>query len=111
MRAWVAQEDTFVLKQAKKKAAIRVKERRARPIDWLAVTLRVVDPTRDPLDDEVDDADLEVVDPDGVFEGLTETELSDLESDIDTFLKLETNAKNREYWKASSYHVPRHSVH
>src|ERR1700716_4138317 len=38
-REWVAQEDTFVLKQAKKKAEIRVKEGRAKPIDWLAVTL------------------------------------------------------------------------
>ena len=103
MREWVAQEDTFVLKQAKKKAEIRVKEGRARPIDWLTVTLRAIDPTWDPLDDEVDIAELEVVDPDGVFEGLTDTQLSDLEKDIDTFLKLETNGKNRDYWKVSVY--------
>lgn len=35
VREWVAQEDIFVLKQAKKKAEIRVKEGRAKPIDWL----------------------------------------------------------------------------
>ena len=99
MREWVAQEDTFVLKQAKKKAQIRVKEGRAKPIDWLAVTLHVIDPTRNPLDDEVDEADLDLVDPDGVFEGLTESQLSELEKDIETFLKLETNAKNRDYWR------------
>ncbi|KAJ5789752.1 uncharacterized protein N7518_006763 [Penicillium psychrosexuale] len=98
-REWVAQEDVFVLKQAKKKAEIRVKEGRAKPIDWLTVTLRIIDPTRDPLDDEIADSDLDVVDPDGVFEGLSQTQLQDLEKDIDTFVKLETNAKNREFWQ------------
>ncbi|KIV95988.1 hypothetical protein PV10_03573 [Exophiala mesophila] len=99
MREWVAQEDDFVLKQAKKKAEIRVKEGRAKPIDWLAVTLRVVDPTRDPLDEEVEEKDLDFLDPDSVFDGLSETQLSDLRKDIDTYLNLETNRKNREYWR------------
>lgn len=98
-RAWVAQEDIFVLKQAKKKAEIRVKEGRAKPIDWLTVTLRVIDPTRDPLDDEITDSELDVVDPDGVFEGLSQSELEDLEDDIDTFLKLESNPQNRDFWQ------------
>lgn len=98
-REWVAQEDVFVLKQAKKKAEIRVKDGRAKPIDWLTVTLRVIDPTRNPLDDEIADSDLDVVDPDGVFEGLSQAELADLEKDIDTFLNLETNSGNRDFWK------------
>jgi hypothetical protein len=104
-REWVAQEDIFVLKQAKKKAEIRVKEGRAKPIDWLTVTLRVIDPTRDPMDDEIADSEIDVVDPDGVFEGLSQTELQDLEHEIETFLKLESNAQNRDFWqvlKASS---------
>jgi len=99
MREWVAQEDDFVLKQAKKKAEIRVKEGRAKPIDWLAVTLRVVDPTRNPLDDEIDETDLEFVDPETVFDGLSESQLSDLRKDIDTYMNLETNPKNRDYWR------------
>lgn len=99
VREWVAQEDIFVLKQAKKKAEIRVKEGRAKPIDWLTVTLRVIDPTRNPLDDEIADSDLDLVDPDGVLEGLSEEQLRDLEKDIDTFLNLETNSGNRDYWK------------
>jgi hypothetical protein len=98
-REWVAQEDLFVLKQAKKKAEIRVKEGRAKPIDWLTVTLRVIDPTRDPLDDEIADSDLDIVDPDGVFEGLSQAQLQDLEKDIDTFVSLETNAQNRDFWQ------------
>ncbi|KAJ6021829.1 hypothetical protein N7540_007333 [Penicillium herquei] len=98
-RQWVAQEDIFVLKQAKKKAEIRVKEGRAKPIDWLTVTLRFIDPTRNPLDDEIDDSELDVVDPDGVFEGLEQSQLEDLEHDIETFVKLETNPRNRDYWQ------------
>lgn len=98
--AWVADEDRFVLQQAKKKAALRVKGGRARPIDWLAVTLRFIDPTRTLLDEEVEDHDLEVVDPLGVFEGLREDELSELEKDIDHYLTLETNRSNRDYWTA-----------
>ncbi|KAI9781300.1 MAG: hypothetical protein M1839_006093 [Geoglossum umbratile] len=98
MREWVSQEDSFVLKQAKKKAEIRVKEGRAKPIDWLAVTLRVIDPERNPLDDEIDDADLDIVDPDGVFEGLSDSQLLDLEKNIDTYISLETNRNNRDYW-------------
>ncbi|GLA68040.1 hypothetical protein AtubIFM55763_000302 [Aspergillus tubingensis] len=99
VREWVAQEDIFVLKQAKKKAEIRVKEGRAKPIDWLTVTLRVIDPTRNPLDDEIADSELDVVDPDGVFEGLSPDQLLDLEKDIETFLSLEKNSQNRDFWK------------
>jgi hypothetical protein len=99
MREWVAQEDDFVLKQAKKKADIRVKEGRAKPIDWLAVTLRVVDPTRDHLDDEVEEKDLDFVDPDSVFDGLSEPQLAELRKDIETYMNLEKNKKNRDYWR------------
>lgn len=101
MQQWVSQEDQFVLKQAKKKAEIRVKEGRAKPIDWLAVTLRVIDPTRDLLDEDASDAELDVVDPDGVFEGLSETQLLELERDIETYITLETNKSNQDFWNVS----------
>ncbi|KAI5301872.1 hypothetical protein KEM56_001267, partial [Ascosphaera pollenicola] len=99
MREWVAQEDDFVLRQAKKKAEIRVKEGRAKPIDWLTVTLRVVDPTRNLLDDEVADSELDFVDPEGVLERLSMQQLTDLETDIDTFLGLEKDSRNIDFWK------------
>jgi hypothetical protein len=98
--AWVADEDRFVLQQSKKKAALRVKGGRAKPIDWLAVTLRFVDPTVTILDEEVADHELEVVDPEGLLEGLSGDELSDLEKEIEHYLTLETNRSNREYWNA-----------
>lgn len=96
--AWVADEDRFVLQQAKKKAALRVKGGRAKPIDWLAVTLRFIDPTKSIHDEEVEDHELDVVDPEGVLEGLDATDLSDLEKEIENYLTLETNRSNRDYW-------------
>ncbi|KAF2875969.1 mid region of cactin-domain-containing protein [Massariosphaeria phaeospora] len=98
--AWVADEDRFVLQQAKKKAALRVKGGRAKPIDWLAVTLRFIDPTKTLSDEEVEDHELDIVDPEGVLEGLEEDELSDLEKEIDNYLTLETNRSNRDYWNS-----------
>ena len=100
-KEWIAQEDDFVLKQAKKKAEIRVKDGRARPIDMLAVALRVIDPIRSTLDDDFDDAKIEIVDPSKTLEGLPQAQLLDLERDIDTFLKLERNAQNKDYWRVS----------
>ena len=100
-REWVAQEDDFVLNQAKKRAEIRVKEGRARPIDWLAVAMHIVDTTRNPLDDELDPAEIGIVDPRKVLEGISEERLSELEKDIDTFLHLEKNAQNKDYWRVS----------
>ncbi|KAI5821105.1 mid region of cactin-domain-containing protein [Pyronema omphalodes] len=98
-RQWVDQEDTFVLKQAKKKAEIRVKEGRAKPIDWLAVNLRVIDKDRNPLDDEIPDDELEVVDPESILDGLNEKELGELQQDIETYISLETNRTNNEFWR------------
>lgn len=98
-RKWVSEEDSFVLKQAKKKADIRVREGRAKPIDWLAVILRVIDPDRDLLDDDEDEVQVDVVDPEGVFEGLSDAQLAELETDITSYLTLETNKRNQDYWK------------
>lgn len=98
MREWVSKEDDFVLKQSKKKAQIRVREGRAKCIDWLAVTLGVQDKTTDSIEDDTDKLDIDVVDPAGVFEGLTLTELRDLGKDINTYITLESNPSNRRYW-------------
>lgn len=99
--AWVADEDRFALQQAKKRAALRVKGGRAKPIDWLAVTLRFIDPTKSMHDEEVEDHELDVVDPEGVLEGLGNDDLSDLEKEIENYLTLETNRSNRDYWSVS----------
>ena len=101
MEEWVSKEDEFVLKQSKKKAKIRVKEGRAKTIDWLAVTLSVIDPTRDPLEDDIEEQEAEIVNPAGMLEGLSNFQLQELVKDIENYMTLETNPKNRGYWKVS----------
>ncbi|KAL8680315.1 MAG: hypothetical protein Q9186_003497 [Xanthomendoza sp. 1 TL-2023] len=98
MRVWVSKEDEFVLRQSKKKAHIRIKEGRAKSIDRLAVTLDVIDSTKDLLEDEGTDSDVEVVNPAGVFEGLGLSQLQELGKEIQSYLTLETNSQNRKYW-------------
>ncbi|EMC99521.1 hypothetical protein BAUCODRAFT_119101 [Baudoinia panamericana UAMH 10762] len=96
--AWVADEDRFVLQQAKKKAALRVKGGRAAPIDWLAVMLAVVDPERNLLDDEVDVDDIDLKLPETMFDALHEKELIELEKGIETYVALERSRSNLDYW-------------
>lgn len=95
-----ADEDTFVLKQSKKKADIRVRDGRAKPIDYLAFTLRYIDTERDVFDDEEGDLDIEVPAPASIVQELDAGQLNGLESDIASYHVLESNIRNREYWKA-----------
>ncbi|KAI5865831.1 mid region of cactin-domain-containing protein [Durotheca rogersii] len=99
-RQFVADEDKFVLKQAKKKADIRVREGRAKPIDLLAFNLRYVDTDRDVFDDDEADVDIDVLPPSTVVDGLKEPELDELDADITSYHTLETNKRNRDYWLA-----------
>ena len=96
--AWIADEDRFVVQQTKRAAALRVKGGRAKPIDWLAVVLAVIDPAKNPLEDELEDVDLEYLNPEDVFEGLDDAQLVELEKGIDTYLALEMSKSNQEYW-------------
>ncbi|EXF82773.1 hypothetical protein CFIO01_08586 [Colletotrichum fioriniae PJ7] len=99
-RQFVADEDKFVLKQAKKKADIRVREGRAKPIDLLAFNLRFIDDDRDVFDDDDADLHLNVASPEEVLQGLDESQLRDLDSDITSYHTLEQNDRNRDYWKS-----------
>lgn len=105
--AWIADEDRFVLQQAKKKAAIRVKGGRAQPIDWLATTLAVIDPERNPLDDEVDLEELDLREPEAIFDSLDLNGLTELDNGIEGYLVLEKSRTNLSYWNVSIPHVDR----
>lgn len=93
-------EDRFVLRQSKKKADIRVREGRAKPIDLLAFNLRWIDQERDVFDDHDGDVEMNVPAPLAVMEGLNETQLDELEGEITSYRSLETNTRNRDYWTA-----------
>jgi Conserved mid region of cactin len=99
---WVAGEDRFVLDQAKKRAILRVRGGRAQPIDWLAVILRAIDKSDDMLDENEEEGELDIVDPEGVFEGLNREQLETLERDIDTYLAREIAPANQEFWNVRS---------
>ncbi|RMZ85505.1 hypothetical protein DV736_g6574, partial [Chaetothyriales sp. CBS 134916] len=78
MREWVAQEDDFVLAQAKKRAAIRVKEGRAR---------------------EIEDEELEHRDPVQLVESLKKVEECEaLRKDVEGFEKMERVRRARDWW-------------
>ena len=100
MQAWVSKEDEFVLKQSKKKAKIRVRDGRAKPIDWLVVVLTVADDEKDLLADEDDEGELDVVDPEIVIEEVPASDLHEMEREIDHYLVLEKDDTNCVYWKA-----------
>lgn len=55
MAAWIDKEDDFHLEQAKKRAEIRVRERRAKPIDYLALNLKWSVPPLGPGDEGYDE--------------------------------------------------------
>ncbi|KAK3938445.1 mid region of cactin-domain-containing protein [Diplogelasinospora grovesii] len=97
---FIADEDKFVLKQAKKKADIRVREHRAKPIDYLAFNLRFIDTDRDVFDDNDADVEMEIPAPEAVLEGLDEAQLKELHEDIKSYHTLEINPRNKEYWTA-----------
>ncbi|CAK7210312.1 hypothetical protein SCUCBS95973_000736 [Sporothrix curviconia] len=103
-KRFIAQEDSFVLKQSKSKADIRVRERRAKPIDLLAFHLRFVDTDHDTFEDKDTDAAIVYPMPEAVIKatanGGDEAELKELEDDIKSFRTLEKNKANRRYWQA-----------
>lgn len=99
-RQFVADEDKFVLKQSKKKADIRIREGRAKPIDYLAFSLRYIDSDRDVFDEHEGDLDIDVPAPDDVVKSLNAAQISELVTEIESYHILETNSRNREYWRA-----------
>ena len=92
---WLKQEDTFHLKQARQRSRIRMKERRAKPIDHLA---RYVAPDDDEEEEELIDLDMQ--EPLYYITGLPPRDLEDLLADIHTIRKLENSDVNAAFWFA-----------
>lgn len=59
MADWMAKEEDFQLEQERTRAIIRIKEKRAKAIDFLALNLRYVNPLEDE-DDELSKEGLEI---------------------------------------------------
>ena len=115
MAEWVAKEDDFQLEQSRRRAGIRMRENRAKAIDFLAINLRFADPTNGgdggaragltgPGEEDVwgwEDAGLEwdIDEPWLIFDNLTLEDMEELSGDIKMYLSLEKAPVNIEFWE------------
>ncbi|GHJ88471.1 hypothetical protein NliqN6_4873 [Naganishia liquefaciens] len=112
MAQWIAKEDDFLLEQSRRRAGIRMKENRAKAIDFLAINLRFADPKGaqkgiNPLGMDEDDGwgwedaglEFEIDEPWLIFENLTLADTEELKQDIQMYLSLEKSPTNIEFWE------------
>ncbi|GAA5856252.1 hypothetical protein JCM8547_000838 [Rhodosporidiobolus lusitaniae] len=109
MAAWIDKEDDFHLEQAKKRAEIRVRERRAKPIDFLALNLKWSQPPKQPgdegydeheEDDEGEGLDVDLEEPYAIFDHLILEDAEELHEDIKMYLSLEKIEAHTEFWRS-----------
>ncbi|CAO3612023.1 unnamed protein product [Cunninghamella blakesleeana] len=98
MGDWQAKEEEFHLEQAKKRAEIRIKEGRAKPIDILAMNLRLANEP-DKVEENVE-LEIDLEEPYTIFESLTLEETEELDEDIQMHLSLEKNELTLEFWRS-----------
>ncbi|KAJ1821683.1 hypothetical protein IWW57_000231 [Coemansia sp. S610] len=97
---WERREEEFHLRQAKKRAEIRVRNHRPKPIDVLAMGLRLANEALSEEEvRELGGIRLDVDEPHLVVEGLGGEEREELRHDVEMYLSLETNARNVEFWE------------
>ncbi|KAJ2331665.1 hypothetical protein GGI00_003151, partial [Coemansia sp. RSA 2681] len=97
---WERREEEFHLRQAKKRAEIRIKNHRPKPIDVLAMGLRLANETLDEEEvAEIGSIRLDVDEPHRIVESLSDEERVELRHDVEMYLSLETNARNVEFWE------------
>jgi hypothetical protein len=84
---YTAQEERFHLKQTRVRSQIRIREGRARPIDRIQRNLSAVG---------TDDFDIEVPEPQQVFNGLQPYEIAEVRDDIKT--NQEFDKENTDFW-------------
>ena len=127
MAEWIAKDGGFQLEQERSRAAIRVKEKRAKAIDFLALNLRYVNPIDD-KDDDSEEAGLEIdldepyniLDVSLLFiliivlflkaaKNLSPDQVHELHDDIEHYLSLEKNEVNIEFWTVSDVNLQSYS--
>ncbi|KAI0291743.1 mid region of cactin-domain-containing protein [Russula brevipes] len=100
MAEWIAKDGDFQLEQERRRAAVRVKEKRAKAIDFLALNLRYVNPIDDDTDDDPEEAGLEIDldEPYNILDNLSPDQVHELHDDIENYLSLEKDEVNIEFW-------------
>ncbi|KAJ1799247.1 hypothetical protein LPJ59_001964 [Coemansia sp. RSA 2399] len=97
---WERREEEFHLTQAKKRAEIRIRNGRPKPIDVLAMNLRLANEKLSPEEvDALGSMRIDVDEPHMIVDGLGENECEELLHDVEMYLALESNAQNVEFWE------------
>ncbi|KAF9936786.1 hypothetical protein BGZ75_008949 [Mortierella antarctica] len=100
---WQAQEEEFHLKQAKRRAEIRIKSNRAKPIDILAMNIKLIAGNNDEKEDEEEEdigLEIDVEEPYTIFDNLALDEIQELSHDIKFYLSLDKDENSVEFWTA-----------
>ncbi|KAH7887972.1 mid region of cactin-domain-containing protein [Phlebopus sp. FC_14] len=96
MSEWIAKDSEFQLDQERNRAAIRIKEKRAKAVDFLALNLRYVHPVEDEEDDTGLEIDLD--EPYNILDNLSPDQVEELHDDIERYLSLEESDVNIDFW-------------
>lgn len=101
MAEWIAKEGDFQLEQERKRSIIRLKERRAKAIDFLSLNLKYVGTLQADDDDEGLDAaglDIDLDEPYNILDNLNLAQTEGLHDDIERYLRLEDNELHIDFW-------------
>ncbi|QRV88027.1 Cactin [Ceratobasidium sp. AG-Ba] len=102
MAEWIAKEGDFQLEQERRRAGIRLKEKRGKAIDFLALNLKYATDDSGDVDDGLglDDVGLEIDfdEPYVIFENLSLEQTEELHDDIQKYLSLEKSPTNIDFW-------------
>ncbi|CAK5275764.1 unnamed protein product, partial [Mycena citricolor] len=100
MSEWLSKEGDFRLEQERSRAAIRITEKRAKAIDFLALNLKYVNPPSDEEEEKGEDAGLEIDldEPYNILDNLTSEQVEELHEDIELYLTLEQDKTNIDFW-------------
>lgn len=98
MSEWIAKDGEFQLDQERSRAAIRIREKRAKAIDFLALNLKYAHPLDE--DHVEDDAGLEIDldEPYHILDNLSPDQIDELHDDIERYLSLETSEVDIDFW-------------
>ncbi|KAJ7095121.1 mid region of cactin-domain-containing protein [Mycena belliarum] len=100
MSEWLSKDGDFQLEQERRRATIRIKEKRAKAVDFLALNLKYVNPPVETEDAEEEDAGLEIDldEPYNIFDNLSTEQTEELHEDIERYLTLEQTSINIDFW-------------
>ncbi|KAI0053042.1 hypothetical protein FA95DRAFT_1601394 [Auriscalpium vulgare] len=101
MSEWIAKDGDFQLEQERRRAAIRIREKRAKAVDFLALNLRYVNHADEEEEEAgIEEAGLEIDldEPYNILDSLSPDQVEELHEDIERYISLEKSDVNIEFW-------------